>query len=105
VPQRSSYIWPSLGPALGLAAWSFALLAARSVFGDLPVSGHAQSPAIVASVDSSFRAYLILSALALIAAVLIAIYYWRAARAWAIATIVVVSTLVVAIAGVAFYGS
>ena len=78
--QRSIYPWPSLGPALGLAGWSFAMLAARSVFGNLRTSHGMPDHQAVAAIDSSFRAYSTLSLLSIVAAILIATLTWRTAR-------------------------
>ncbi len=102
--QRSSYLWPSLGPAFGLAGWSFSLLAARSVFGDLPAPRGVPDREVVAAIDFSFRAYASLSLLSFVAAVIIGIYTWRTSRRWAVAAISVVSLFVLTLAGVAFFG-
>jgi hypothetical protein len=101
--QRSIYPWPPLGPALGLAGWSFAMLAARSVFGDLPTSRGMPDHQAVAAIDFNFGAYSTLSLLTIVAAILIATFTWRTARRWSVATIAVVSLFALAVAGGAFF--
>jgi hypothetical protein len=100
--QRSIYPWPSPGPALGLAGWSFAMLAARRVFGDLPSPRGIPDHQAVASIDFGFHAYSTLAVLSMVAAVLVATFTWRTARRWSVATIGVVSLFALTVAGAAF---
>jgi hypothetical protein len=79
------------------------MLAARSVFGDLPSPHGMPDHQAVASIDFGFRAYSTLSLLSIVAAVLIATYTWRTARRWSVATIGVVSLFALTVAGAAFF--
>jgi hypothetical protein len=101
--QRSLSAWPTLGPALALAAWSFALLAARSVFGDLPVSAEAAHEHAVAIVDLNFRFYSVFSVSSLVAAVAVAILTWRTSRICSRATLGLVGIFAFTAIVAAFY--
>jgi hypothetical protein len=101
--QRSTWVWPTLGPALALAGYSFALLAARSVFGDLPVSKIAARQQAVAGIDFDLRFYSALSIASLVAAVIVAMLTRHRSRFCSRATLGLVGIFVFAVVAATFY--
>jgi hypothetical protein len=101
--QRSFWVWPTLGPALALAGYSFALLAARSVFGDLPLSTVAARQQAVAAIDFDLYFYSALSIGSLVAAVVVAILTRHKSRLCSRATLGLVGIFAFAVVVAAFY--
>jgi hypothetical protein len=100
---RSIFVWPTLGPVLALAGYSFALLAARSVFGDLPHSTVAARQQAVAVIDFNLLFYSALSIGTLIAAVVVAILTRHRSRLCTRATFGLVGTFAFAVVAAALY--